>query len=332
MTTLHPHTLKDAARSRLANASCDPQKLIFSHTGIILLASLVLTVVDYLLEKGIGTTGGLSGMGLRSMLETVQTVLRYGQTIALPFWQIGYIYAILRVSRGEHASFGSLSEGFRRFRPVLRLKLCVGCLYFAIGMATSYISSTIFMLTPYSTPMMEKLMPLLEDESLLQDAAALEAAMLEVMDSVLVPLLVIFLLVFLVLALPVSYRLRMADRCLLDAPEEGALHAMRQSTRLTKGNCLKLVKLDLSFWWFYGLDALVTAVAYGDLILGAVTEKSSDVTYFGFFGLYLLCQLGLYCWRRNQVETTYALAYEALRAPREPAPAPQPGTQPWNYE
>ena len=202
----------------------------------------------------------------------------------------------------------------------------------ALAVAPECAADSIFMLTPYSTPMMEKLMPLLEDESLLQDAAALEAAMLEVMDSVLVPLLVIFLLVFLVLALPVSYRLRMADRCLLDAPEEGALHAMRQSTRLTKGNCLKLVKLDLSFWWFYLLDALVTAVAYGDLILGAVTEKSSDVTYFGFFGLYLLYQLGLYCWRRNQVETTYALAYEALRAPREPAPAPQPGTQPWNYE
>lgn len=316
MTTLHPRTLQEAARTRLANPSCDPQKLIFFHTGIILLASLVLTVVDYLLEKGIGTTGGLSGMGLRSMLETVQTVLRYGQAIVLPFWQIGYTWAILRLGRGEAVSFASLTEGFRQFRPVLRLKLCSGCLYFAIGMATSYISSTIFLLTPFSAPMMEKLLPLMEDEKLLQDAAALEAVIWEVMDTALVPLLAIFLLVFAVLAVPISYRLRMADRCLMDAPREGALHAMRKSARLTKGHCLELVKLDLSFWWFYLLDALVTAVAYGDLLLSEVTGHSSDMTYFGFFGLYLLCQLGLYCWRRNQVELTYALAYDALLPPK----------------
>lgn len=316
MTTLHPRTLKDAAGTRLAQASCDPKKLIFFHTGIILLASLVLTVVDYLLEKGIGTTGGLSGMGLRSMLETVQTVLRYGQAIVLPFWQIGYTWAILRLGRGEAVSFTSLTEGFRQFRPVLRLKLCVGCLYFAIGMATSYLSSTIFLLTPFSAPMMEKLLPLMEDEKLLQDPAALEAVIWEVMDTALLPMLVIFLLVFAVLAVPISYRLRMADRCLMDAPREGALHAMRRSARLTRGHCLELVKLDLSFWWFYLLDALVTAVAYGDLLLSEVTGHSSDMTYFGFFGLYLLCQLGLYCWRRNQVELTYALAYDALLPPK----------------
>lgn len=334
MDTLDSRALKDAAHLSLANASCNPKKLVLTHTGIILLASLVLTVVDYLLEKGIGTTGGLSGMGLRSMLETVQTVLRYGQSLALPFWQMGFTFAMLRLARGEAASTGALAEGFRRFGPVLRLKFCVGCVYFTVGMACSYISSTIFMLTPFAKPMMEQLMPILNDTALIEDPTALENAMLAAMESALVPLLIIFLLVFLILAAPVAYRLRMADRCLLDAPQEGAVHAIRRSLRLTKGNCIRLLKLDLSFWWFYLLDALVTAVAYGDLLLTAMgidTGLSTEFTYFGFFALYLLCQLALYYWKRDEVETTYAHAYNVLQGPRQPQPEPQPGSQPWNY-
>lgn len=334
MDTLDHRAWKAAAGNSLANAACDPKKLVLTHTGIILLASLVLTVVDYLLEKGIGTTGGLSGMGLRSALETVQTVLRYGQSLALPFWQIGFTYAILQLSRGEAAATGSLCEGFRRFGPVLRLKFGVGCVYFAVGMVCSYISSMIFMLTPFAKPMLEQLMPILSDTTRIEDTTALENAMLAAMETAIVPLMIIFLLVFLILAAPVFYRLRMADRCLLDAPLEGAVHAMRKSLRLTKGNCIQLLKLDLSFWWFYLLDALVTAVAYGDLLLTAVgieTGLSTEVTYFGFFGLYLLCQLALYYWRRGEVEVTYAHAYNALQGPRQPEPQPEPGSQPWNY-
>ena len=55
MDTLDSRALKDAAHRSLANASCNPKKLVLTHTGIILLASLVLTVVDYLLEKGMSS-------------------------------------------------------------------------------------------------------------------------------------------------------------------------------------------------------------------------------------------------------------------------------------
>ena len=325
--------LKDAARQSLAGASYDPKKLILLHTGVILLLSLILTVVDYLLEQEIGATGGLSGMGMRSVLTTAQTVLRFAQTIALPFWQIGYVFTTLKISRGEDVGPATLAEGFFRFGPVLRLELCMGAVYLAIGMACSYVSSFIFFLTPWAAPMMEKLLPMMSDPSLMQDTAALEEAMLAAMTDAIVPIMAIFGVIFLAVSAPVFYNLRMAQRCLMDEPEKGALAAMRKSRKLMKGNCVSLFKLDLSFWWFYLLDALVTVVLYGDTILstaGVSLPVDSTVAFFVFTVLYLVCQLALYCWRRNEVETTYSHAYCALQGPRPPKPEPTLGNHPWN--
>lgn len=325
--------LKDAARQSLAGASYDPKKLILIHTGVILLLSLILTVADYLLEQQIGSTGGLSGMGMRSVLSTVQTVMRFAQTVALPFWQIGYLFTTLKISRGETVCPATLAEGFRRFGPVLRLELCMGALYLAIGMACSYASSFVFFLTPWAQPLMEKLLPLMSDPSLMQDTAALEEAMASAMLDAMVPILIIFGVIFLAVSAPVFYNLRMAQRCLMDEPEKGALAAMRKSRTMMRGNCIDLFKLDLRFWWFYVLDALVTVVLYGDTLLNAAGVSlpvDSTTAFFAFTVLYLVCQLALYYWRRNEVETTYSHAYCALRGPRPPKPEPTLGSHPWN--
>ena len=126
MTIKDRSALKAAADQSLANASCDPKKLILIHSGALLALTLLLTVVDYLLEKGIGTTGGLSGMGLRSVLETVQTTLYVAQAVVLPFWQIGYVFVTMKLARGEQTGMTGLLEGFRRFGPVLRLQILTG--------------------------------------------------------------------------------------------------------------------------------------------------------------------------------------------------------------
>ena len=85
-----------------------------------------------------------------------------------------------------------------------------------------------------------------------------------------------------------------------------------------------MLKLDLSFWWYYVLGGLTIAVTYLDVLLpaaGVVLPWSGAVCYFGSFILGGICQVLLHWWRKNQVEVTYAHAYEILNQPREEKPA-----------
>ena len=115
--------LKAEARDALAAASYDPKKLILIHSGASIALGLVLALVNYLLSLGIDGTGGLSGVGMRSILETAQSVLMIGQLTVAVFWQIGYIFAAMKIGKGETVGVRDLLQGFRNFGPVLRLRL-----------------------------------------------------------------------------------------------------------------------------------------------------------------------------------------------------------------
>ena len=77
--------LKAAAARSLQNAAYDPKKLVLIHTAAVLIFFAVLAVVDYLLEQQIGSTGGLSGLGTRTILATAQQVLQLSEQILIPF-------------------------------------------------------------------------------------------------------------------------------------------------------------------------------------------------------------------------------------------------------
>lgn len=315
--------LRSEANRRLTSANYDPKKMILLHTGIFLLVSALLTLINYLLEQQIAGTGGLSGIGARSMLTTVQTVLQLTQSIALPFWQIGYTYYTLRLAQGQDTEPRDLTKGFRRFGPVFRLKLVTGFIYLGIAFACLYLSSAIFMITPWG----QELMAMMEDvmaEDLL-DEATLTQLLSTATSAYQVPIIVLFLSCFLLLSAPLFYRFRMAEYWLMDHEPCSAMNALRASRILMRGNCMNLLKLDLHFWWYFLLDALISAICYGDMLLellGISLPIDANAAYFLFFGAYTLLQLGLYVWRRNEVNVTYALAYQSL-LPKEPEHAAQ---------
>jgi len=303
--------LKGAAADALSNASCNPRKLVLIHAGASLALSLLLLVLHYILEEQIGSTGGLGGMNNRAMLTTAQWVLQLGQLIAVPFWQIGWLFVTLRIARRERTGVSDLLEGFRRFLPFLRLTLLKGALFFGLGILCSYIASTIFAMTPWSEPLMEIVMKY----SSFEDAAAMEAELEAIIDKVVLPLLIIFGVSFLVLAVPFFYRFRMAEYVLLDSEKPRALAALGESRYMMRGNAISLLTLDLSFWWFYALELVTVVVAYLDMILplfGVELPVSATVLYFGTAILSTVCQLALYWWRKPQVDVTYAQAYLAL--------------------
>ena len=295
--------LKQAAKDSLTAANYDPKKLILIHTGVTVGLSLILALIDYVLEQQIGGTGGLSGVGTRSILETAQTVLMGAQVVALLFWQIGYLYTALCISRKEPVSPGSLLQGFRQFGPVLRLRLILALLYCGMIMLCAYGASIVFSFTPMAQPLVEAY------------EIGTEEAVLQAMEQIVTPLTWMILAVMLVVMVPYLYKLRLAEYALMDAPRAGAMMAIRTSRLMMRRNRLELFKLDLSFWWFYLCEGIVAVIAYGDVILptfGLSLPWSDTVSYYVFLVLSYLCELVLYWWKGNDVQVTYAKFYEAL--------------------
>ena len=308
---LEPSALRTAATGSLERAE-KPGRVILIHTGAILLISLLLTAADFLLNRQISTTGGLSGMGMRSILTTIQSMLRLTQAVLLPFWQIGYTYYTLQVAQGKPAGISDLTEGFRRFGPVLRLKMLIAGMAVLLIFASTYVSSMLFMLTPWAAPMMQRMEELMA--SPMDDQAFLEA-IVAMAEDITVPVMVIFSLCFLAGSIFLFFRFRLAELWLMDHPQGGALAALRESRELMRGNQKAMFRIDLNFWWFYLLEVLVTVLCYGDVVLGTMgVEMTTDAfgSYILFYVLYLCAQLALYWWKRNEVAVTYAHAYLTL--------------------
>ena len=322
--------LKHRAEAALAQASCDPKRLLLVHIGVTTLASLLLTAISYLLQMQIDTTGGLSGISTRSLLSTVESVLQLFYLALLPFWQAGYLPAAVAYSRGQKADTDTLLSGFQRFGPLLRLYLLQILLFGVIMMGSSYLSSFLYMLTPWGSQLMQQLLEIMEQTG----SAVLDDAALEIMLANSLPMLILGAGIFLIAAAPTFYRLRLSQYRIMDG-QSSALRAMAESAAMTKGFRFSLFKLDLSFWWFYLLQLTIGVVGYADIVLeqlGISLPWNEAVRFFIPYLLYLALQLGFQLWQKNRVAVTYAAAYEELRKPREPQPeiTPDPKKLPWN--
>ena len=293
----------------------DPQKLILGYAGITALLSALLTVANAFLSNRIDGTGGLANLGIRSVLSTAQSVLPLIQSIVLLCLEFGYLHAILRLSRGQYADHTDLKVGFRRFGAIARLTLWQYFLIFGICMILFYLSMQIFLLTPWADPLLELLVPLVTEAG--TNAAALmdEAALTQAYRAM-VPMLILYGILCFAALVPILYRFRMAAFVLLDDPRGRAFAALKTSTRLMKRNCFRLFRLDLSFWWYYGLISVATCISYGDVILpmlGIELPGSADIWYFVFLAGYFAIHFASNYFLRSRVEVSYALAYDALK-------------------
>ena len=311
--------LRSRTRRSLGLAQ-DPKRVIFIHTGITLLFTLLLAAVNYLLEQQIEGTGGLGGIGTRAILETAQTVLQLVQSIVLPFWQIGYLYYTLKVAQNDDMHTYALTEGFRRFNVILRLKLLIAGILFIVMMISSYAATSLFMFTPWSDPLVEALMPMMTDPEAMMDPNAMTELYTSLPMSSIIPLMVLFVACFIAAFVFVFYRIRMAELWLLDHPGRGAFAAIINSFKLMNRNCIATFKIDLRFWWFFGLEMLITLLLYADMLLtalGITLPFDANVAYLVSLGAYLIAQLALYVWKQNEVSVTYAHLYGALKPTEE---------------
>lgn len=294
----------------------EPKRVILLYAGVTLALSLLTSLISVWTNHNMSGAGGLSNLGTRSMLTTVQTVAPLAVSLILMCWDLGYLSAALRFSRKQYADGRDLSSGFRMFGPLLRMKLLQIVLYLGALLISTWVGSQIFTLTPFANDLMQTMEELIGEGLTTTEALLASDRFLQAMTDATVPILCIVGILFLALMLPIFYRYRMASYRLLEHPREGAMAALRNSRTMMRGHCMSLLKLDLSFWWFYLLNFLATLVCYGDQILtllGISLPVSSTVGYFLFYGLYLVLQFGiLYCFR-NYMEVCYARAYETIR-------------------
>lgn len=301
--------LKQEAARALARGR-EPQKLVTAYAGATALIAAALTLINFWLSQQISGTGGLSNLGTRAIFSTAQTVLPIVQMVVLLCLELGYLSGMLRISRGQYADHTDLKVGFQRFAPLLRMTLLQGVLYLGIAIAAFYLSMQIFMLTPWAEPLMELLLPIAASGSTVLD----EATLLQATDMMM-PMMVIFLLIYVAVIIPFAFWFRMANYALLDDPRAGAMAALRASRKMMRRNCLNLFKLDLSFWWFYLLNALAMVLCYGDMLLpmlGVQLPFNETISYFIFYGLYLAALFAITYFLRNRVEATYIMAYESI--------------------
>lgn len=324
-------TMRTAAAASLEKTNYDPKKLAAIHTGVALTVGLLMTVINFLIDGSISQTSGLSQLGNRAVLSTIQSVLSMAVMLALPFWEIGFLRAAMGMARSENVGLRDLTEGFRRMGPVARLYLLQFGLYLVVGFACMQVAGILFSFTPFLDSSLESMEAVLEQASTTGQVALTEADIAALLPA-LIPMYVIMLILFAVVAIPLFYRFRMASFAIMDdAP--GARAAMAASARMMRGNRLSLFKVDLQFWWFYGTQLLIAVVAYADVILPAMgisLPVSADVMFFLTCVVHVVLQL-LLAWQYSaHVQTTYAHCYDTLKNAAPPAPKPMPQDEPWD--
>jgi len=307
--------IKEFAARRLKQ-SPSQQKIVVIYAALALGLTALVTVLSHVLGLQIDNFGGLSNLGMRTMLSSVQSMLPIAQSLVVMCLDLGYLAAMLRIARGMYTSPQTLRLGFDRFWLLLRCSIFKGLIMTAVMFISLYFGVMIYMMTPFSNKAVEILTPLMSQVSMLDSAIVIDDATYALLMKAMVPAFLFCGLLMLVLGVPVLYNYRMVEYIVIDKPAIGALAALRESKRMMRGNRMQLLKLDISLWWYYLAAAAATVVCYGDVLLpmlGVDLPVSATVAYFVFYALYLAASFGVHFFLRNRVEVCYGLAYDAVK-------------------
>lgn len=306
--------LKSNAAQRV-EASPSGKKVVLVYSGIITLMALLVTGTNFILDNQIAQTGGLSNMGLRTILSTIQSVLPMIQSAVVMCLEIGYLAAVLRISRRQYTSEKTLKLGFDRFWLLLRSSLLQTSIFMAVCMAALWIAGQLFLFTPFGQDAMDLMAPYTADPAFTVELL-LESDIYPQLVEAMLPMLFLFAVLYTGFCIPLTYSFRMVNYVIIDKPGLTGMAVLRESRKMMRGSRMRLFRLDLSLWWWHALTALLSLICYGDMLLsmaGISLPISADLAYFLFFGLYLAGQFAANYFLRNRVEVVYAQVYDALK-------------------
>lgn len=322
MNVLEPRKIKQQARMILEQTQPDYRRTVALHSAVSLGALVLVLILDILLSGAMAQTGGLSGIGARSILGTAQGVLSTAVNILLPFWELGILYTSVRVVRRQNREFSMLTRGFYRLGPVLRYWLAQIVLYSVVAMVLTNAVTILTAFLPVPAEL-ENAMAQINIEAITDPEQLMAQLPVEQILSAAMPVLILFSVAYGAVLIHLGYRFRLSQYLLIDEERLGALAALGISNRLTAGNKWNLFKLDLSFWWYYALQLGSVAIAYAPELMALAGVKlpvPAAVATLLFYILYAAAGLALSWWAGAYVQTAYACAYEELCAPPENCP------------
>lgn len=317
MTRDSYRTLKENAKKSL-QVQPGHKRVFLIYACVLSLAGFLVSLLSYLLQQQATKISGLDGISTHSLLQTLEMMFSLLYNIAAPFWKIGLFFVALQAFRQVAPDKSSLMRGFHYWGPVLRLILMKILMIIIFAMLVGVVCSTIISFVSY-TPLAEDMNAYLETlphmttqediMEILEDPLVVD----KLMDAIL-PILPFAVTAAFAGMCPLGFRLRMIDFAMMDVPGEGPWTALRTSWRITKGNCLALLRLDIGFWWYYLLVGLLTGLSL------LCTYLPLDITtmFWVYSGVTVVGEIALYGLAGPQVRTAYAAAYETMKAERPP--------------
>ena len=320
---VHNRELRARAAELAAEYREPARRLVLLYCIVLAALTLGSSGLNLVLDTRIDTTGGLDGIGMRSILETIQQILSYINQIFGPFWSAGFLTAMIAMVRGREPQVRDLTNGFRRAFRVLFHVAFEATAAFMLLVAVVNLSSLLFLLSPMGAEFNELMAPLLTDPNLLTAEGLLNEALIsyQELSRLLLPMLVLTAAIYLPLYTLMAYSFRLSLYLVMDR-KIGAIPAHFLSIRLMRGHKWQLCKLDLSWWWYYLLGAACWVVGYLDLLLGLLgipLPMNATVMFFVTLAAYCVLFTLLSLWKKCEVDASYVLFYENVMPPEPEA-------------
>ena len=297
--------IRSRAKKTLDYTPWDVKKLVLVFALVSWGVSFLLLGIDALLALGTEKAQGLSGLGVLSLLETASSALSLVFEIFNLFWLPGILYCGLMLLREQDPWPKGLLRGFKKWKSFVKLTILIYILIFALTMVLAPVISILSL--PFMGGFEEILANMSENEA--DMVAYVEALPADQLMRATMPMLIMAVVAVLAITIPLFYRARLVFLLLLDEEQLGVREAIRFSFKLTKGSCIQLFRLDLSFWWYYLLLALVNILPLGAELIG----WSGTAATLGCSAVAAILGIGVYMLGLMKVNTANAVAYDHLR-------------------
>lgn len=300
--------IKSRAAKTLSYTPWDVKKIVLIFSLVSICVSPLLLGVDALLSLGMENAQGLSGLGIYSMLATISSVLSMAWSIFSIFWAPGILYCGLMLLREQDPWPKGLFRGFKKWISFVKYTILLVIFLFALVMVISPVVSIVSL--PFMGQFQELIAAMPETETDMM--AYLETIPIEQLARAVLPMLLLMWGAILAVVIPLFYRARLVYLILLDEEQIGVREAIRFSFKLTKGSCIQLFRLDLSFWWYYLLIALVNILPMATELplFSSWNETAATLTCSAVAAV---LGVGVYMLGLMKVKTADAVAYDHLR-------------------
>ena len=324
---LNIRELKARAAALTAEHRSAARLLVLWYCGVTAVLTLGSSGLNLYLDSQIVSTGGLSGIGLRSILQTIQEILTLVNQFFGPFWSAGFLLAMMGMVRGQAPHPRTLVEGFRRFFTVLGHMAFRFLLMVITAITAVNLSAALFSLTPLGQRFSQEMTQVMSDPNFILPSGAVNMELIpqELMLEAGLPLTGLVMALFGLLYLYICYPFRLSMYLVLQRPM-GVIRAHFESLRLMRGHKWSMLKLDLSWWYYYLLTVLIGVVGYLDLILGIMgipLPMDETVMFFATMAAYCVLITLLCLWKKCPMDASYVLAFEAIANPETEEAAPE---------